>query len=124
MTQLITLQDTEKDDTQVVLRVPASLKNEWVCASQRDGKKLTAWLLERIVRSAPLHIDKKDANKIRLLRESMGLSQRAMADRLDVTLATWQRIESGQNQQTHEPVEIDMRTRLALAALAASLEPF
>jgi len=37
-------------DAQVVMRVPAAQKNAWVAASRAEGKKLTAWLLEKIER--------------------------------------------------------------------------
>jgi hypothetical protein len=35
-------------EAQVVLRVPAALKNKWVRASQSEGRKLTEWLVARI----------------------------------------------------------------------------
>jgi hypothetical protein len=38
-------------DAQVVLRVTAAQKNAWVKASQSEGKKLTAWCVERIERA-------------------------------------------------------------------------
>jgi len=38
-------------DAQVVMRVTAAPKNAWVAASRAEGKKLTAWLLERIERA-------------------------------------------------------------------------
>lgn len=58
------------------------------------------------------------------LREKFCLTQSEMAEKLGVSRATWVRIETGIDQQTREPVAIDLRTRLALAALAAGLKPF
>jgi hypothetical protein len=37
-------------DAQVVMRVTPAQKNAWVKASQAEGMKLTAWLIERIER--------------------------------------------------------------------------
>lgn len=34
---------------QVVVTVPARLKNSWVKSSQAEGKKLTDWIIERVV---------------------------------------------------------------------------
>lgn len=39
---------TPATDAQVVLRVPAALKNKWVRASQAEGKKLTNWIIEQL----------------------------------------------------------------------------
>ena len=52
----------------------------------------------------------------------MSLSQRAAAQALGVTLATLQAWERGRSFQTDKPVEIDRRTALACAALAAGVE--
>ena len=55
-------------------------------------------------------------------RKHMSLSQRAAAQALGVTLATLQAWERGRSFQTDKPVEIDRRTALACAALAAGIE--
>lgn len=54
-------------------------------------------------------------------RKSMRFSQRAAAHELGVSLPTLQAWERGRSFQTGKPVEIDRRTALACAALAAGL---
>lgn len=51
----------------------------------------------------------------------MGYSQRQAADALGVTLPTYQQWRRGTRFKDDSPVEIDRRTALACAALAAGL---
>lgn len=51
----------------------------------------------------------------------MGYSQRAAAEALGVRLATYQEWERGARFADGRPVQIDRRTALACAALAAGL---
>lgn len=60
---------------------------------------------------------------LRKWRRELSLSQRAAADKLGVTLATLQRMERGKDWGTDKPVEIDLRTRLACAAIRQGLPP-
>lgn len=55
-------------------------------------------------------------------RRKMTLSQRAAANALGVALSTLQTWERGTAFATGKPVEIDRRTALACAALAAGIE--
>lgn len=55
-------------------------------------------------------------------RMRMGLSQRAAAAALGLTLATWQSIERGAPRYRRARDE-DLRTRLACAALEAGIAP-
>lgn len=55
-------------------------------------------------------------------RKQMKMSQRAAAGALGVALPTLQAWERGQSFQTGKPVEIDRRTALACAALAAGID--
>lgn len=54
-------------------------------------------------------------------RADLELSQRAAADALGVTLATYQRWERGQEWDGSKAVVIDRRTALACAAIKAGL---
>lgn len=54
-------------------------------------------------------------------REHMHLSQREAASALGVSLPTYQRLERGAEWADGAPVQIDRRTALACAALAAGL---
>ncbi|WP_416232915.1 helix-turn-helix domain-containing protein [Castellaniella sp.] len=54
-------------------------------------------------------------------RQHMGMSQRAAAQALGVSLPTLQAWERGASFQTGKLVEIDRRTALACAALAAGI---
>ena len=45
--------NAQSKEAQVVLRVPAALKNKWVRASQSEGRKLTEWIVSRIESSSP-----------------------------------------------------------------------
>lgn len=54
-------------------------------------------------------------------RGHLHLSQRAAAEALGVTLATYQRLERGADWADSTPVQIDRRTALACAAIAAGL---
>lgn len=54
-------------------------------------------------------------------RQHMGYSQRKAAAELGVTLPTYQRLERGAEWADGSPVQIDRRTALACAALAAGL---
>ncbi|MCL2326788.1 MAG: helix-turn-helix domain-containing protein [Proteobacteria bacterium] len=56
-------------------------------------------------------------------REDMGFPQRAAAEALGITLATYQRLERGQEWDGSKPVFIDRRTALACAAIRAGLTP-
>ena len=56
-------------------------------------------------------------------RASLGLSQRAAAAALGVTLATYQALERGRAWGTERPLLIDRRTALACAAIRAGLAP-
>lgn len=56
-------------------------------------------------------------------RSDMGLTQRAAAESLGITLATYQRLERGQEWDGSKPVFIDRRTALACAAIRAGLGP-
>lgn len=55
-------------------------------------------------------------------RQHMALSQREAAAALGVSLPTYQRIERGAEWADGAPVQIDRRTALACAALAAGLD--
>ncbi len=57
-------------------------------------------------------------------RTQMDMTQRQAAEALGVTLPTYQRLERGAAFDTGKPVEIDRRTALACAALAAGLAPY
>lgn len=54
-------------------------------------------------------------------RSQMAYTQRQAATALGVTLATYQRLERGAEWTDGTPVQIDRRTALACAALAAGL---
>lgn len=56
-------------------------------------------------------------------RASMTLTQRAAAEALGITLATYQRMERGREWGKPDPVTIDRRTALACAALRAGIAP-
>lgn len=56
-------------------------------------------------------------------RVRLGLSQRAAALALGVTLQTYQDLESGKTRSTGQPRELDLRTRLACAAIEKGVEP-
>ena len=56
-------------------------------------------------------------------RADLHLTQRAAAEALGVTLATYQRLERGQEWDGSKPVVIDRRTALACAAVRAGLSP-
>lgn len=56
-------------------------------------------------------------------RTRIGLSQRAAAEKLGVTLQTYQDLESGITRATGQPRELDLRTRLACAAIERGIEP-
>jgi len=56
-------------------------------------------------------------------RADMGLSHRAAAAALGVALPTYQAMERGAAWGTGTPMEIDLRTALACAALRAGLTP-
>lgn len=56
-------------------------------------------------------------------RARLGLSQRAAAAELGISLTTWQQLEAGISRQTGEPVAADRRTLLACAALEAGMAP-
>lgn len=55
-------------------------------------------------------------------RSHMGYSQRAAARALGLALTTYQQMESGISRQTGKLVDVDRRTALACAALAADLD--
>jgi len=54
-------------------------------------------------------------------RQHMTLTQRDAAAALGISLPTYQRLERGAEWADGTPVQIDRRTALACAALAASL---
>lgn len=54
-------------------------------------------------------------------RNGLYPTQRSAAEALGVTLATYQRMERGADWASGKPIEIDRRTALACAALAAGL---
>lgn len=56
-------------------------------------------------------------------RSDLGLSQRAAAEALGVTLPTYQQMERGAYFHGGRPMVIDRRTALACAALRAGLAP-
>lgn len=56
-------------------------------------------------------------------RADLALTQRAAAQALGVTLATYQQLERGKNWATGKPISIDKRTALACAAIRAGLTP-
>lgn len=56
-------------------------------------------------------------------RTDMAMTQRAAADALGVTLATYQRLERGQEWESGKIITIDRRTALACAAIRAGLGP-
>lgn len=56
-------------------------------------------------------------------RADLGLTHRAAAEALGVTLATYQRWERGQEWDGSKPVTIDHCTALACAAIRAGLSP-
>lgn len=60
---------------------------------------------------------------IALWRTDMALTQRAAAEALGITLATYQRLERGQEWDGSKPVTIDRRTALACAAIRAGIHP-
>lgn len=57
-------------------------------------------------------------DELKQWRESLGLSQRAAADALGITLPTYQSMERGASFATGKPIEIDLRTELACKYLA------
>ncbi|MFJ5375163.1 hypothetical protein ACIPTP_21810 [Pectobacterium versatile] len=56
-------------------------------------------------------------------QERMGLTPKAAAEQLGVSLATYYGYLSGKNRNTGKPVAIDRQTALACAALEAGLMP-
>lgn len=56
-------------------------------------------------------------------QDRMGLTPKAAAEKLDVSLATYYGYLSGKNRNTGKPVAIDRQTALACAALEAGLVP-
>lgn len=56
-------------------------------------------------------------------RTDLQLTQRTAAEALGITLATYQRLERGQEWDGSKPVFIDRRTALACAAIRANLSP-
>ena len=56
--------------------------------------------------------------------ETMRLTQSQAAEALGVRLNTYQSWERGQSWTTAKPVEIDRRTELACAALAAGITSY
>lgn len=56
-------------------------------------------------------------------RAEMGLTQRAAAEALGVTLAAYQAMERGASWATGKPIKIDRRTALACAAIRAGIAP-
>lgn len=56
-------------------------------------------------------------------RTDMQLTQRGAAEALGITLATYQRLERGQEWGGSKPVAIDRRTALACAAIRAGINP-
>jgi len=54
-------------------------------------------------------------------RSDMGLSQRAAAAALGMSLPAYQALERGASFSTGKPTTIDRRTELACAALAAGI---
>lgn len=56
-------------------------------------------------------------------RSDLRLTQRAAAEWLGITLATYQRLERGQEWDGRKPVFIDRRTALACAAIRAGINP-
>ena len=56
-------------------------------------------------------------------REALGLTQRAAAAQLGMTLPTYQRLERGSDWQTDKPVRITRAVALACAAIRAGLAP-
>lgn len=56
-------------------------------------------------------------------REGMGLSQRQAAQNLGFSLTQYQRLERGARFDTGAPVELDIRTRLACAAIRHGVTP-
>lgn len=57
-------------------------------------------------------------------RVHMGMSQRAAAESLGVSLSTYQQWECGASFRDGTPLPPDLRTALACAALAAGLAPW
>ena len=57
-------------------------------------------------------------------RERMAFTQRQAAAALGITLPTYQRLERGAEWTDGTPVQIDRRTALACAAIAAGLAPW
>ena len=56
-------------------------------------------------------------------REAVGLTQRAAAVQLGMTLPTYQRLERGTDWKTDKPVRITRAVALACAAIRAGLAP-
>lgn len=56
-------------------------------------------------------------------RSDLNLTQRAAAEVLGVTLATYQRLERGCEWSGKKPVIIDRRTALACAAIRSGIDP-
>jgi len=56
-------------------------------------------------------------------RSEMNLTQRAAAEALGITLATYQRMERGLEWSGKKSVIIDRRTALACAAIRAGIAP-
>ena len=54
-------------------------------------------------------------------RTSLGLSQRAAASALGITLITYQGLERGVSYSSKQPIEIDRRTELACLAISAGI---
>lgn len=60
---------------------------------------------------------------IKQWRARLGISQREAAKCLNLSLKGYQELERGRKFDTGEPVEPDLRTRLACAAIESGLPP-
>lgn len=60
---------------------------------------------------------------LKMWRKRAGLSQREAAKCLNLSLKGYQELERGRKFDTGEPVEPDLRTRLACAAIESGLPP-
>lgn len=60
---------------------------------------------------------------LKMWRKRAGLNQREAARRLNLSLKGYQELERGKKFDTGEPVEPDLRTRLACAAIENGLPP-
>jgi transcriptional regulator with XRE-family HTH domain len=60
---------------------------------------------------------------IKQWRTRMGLTQRAAAQALDIALNTYQELERGARFKDSAPAPLDLRTRLACAAIECKVEP-